>query len=106
MKIVWSLFDGSGIMGLPWAIHGYQVYCFNADSANHGEYFIKADHPNLHYVNQWIDPQFAIKQEILGTPLPSIIFGLPVHTVVQRHPGHVANRFEQTGCNPGTWRTL
>lgn len=36
MKIVWSLFDGSGIMGLPWAIHGYQVYCFNADSANHG----------------------------------------------------------------------
>lgn len=21
MKIVWSLFDGSGIMGLPWAIH-------------------------------------------------------------------------------------
>ena len=73
MKIVWSLFDGSGIMGLPWAIHGYQVYCFNADSANHGEYFIKADHPNLHYVNQWIDPQFAIKQEILGTPLPSII---------------------------------
>ena len=56
MKIVWSLFDGSGIMGLPWAIHGYQVYCFNADSGNHGEYKIKMQHPNLHYVNQWIAP--------------------------------------------------
>lgn len=77
MKIAWSLFDGSGIMGLPWAKAGYQVYCFNADSGNHGEYKIKMQHPNLHYVNQWIDPQFAIKQEILGTPLPSIIFGFP-----------------------------
>lgn len=36
MKVAWSLFDGSGIMGLPWAKAGYQVYCFNADSGNHG----------------------------------------------------------------------
>ena len=36
MKIVWSLFDGSGIMGLPWAKAGYQAYYFNADSGNHG----------------------------------------------------------------------
>ncbi|AGF89292.1 Dcm [Salmonella phage SP069] len=35
MKVVWSLFDGSGIMGLPWAEAGYQVYCFNADKGNH-----------------------------------------------------------------------
>jgi hypothetical protein len=26
MKVVWSLFDGSGIMGLPWAKAGYQVF--------------------------------------------------------------------------------
>lgn len=77
MKVVWSLFDGSGIMGLPWAEAGYQVYCFNADKGNHGEYKIKASHLNLHYIDQWIDPQFAMKREILGTPLPSIIFGFP-----------------------------
>ncbi|UYL04900.1 hypothetical protein LGIDLPPJ_00013 [Klebsiella phage KP13-27] len=77
MKVVWSLFDGSGIMGLPWAEAGYQVYCFNADKGNHGEYKVKMHHPNLHYIDQWIDPQFAIKREILGTPLPSIIFGFP-----------------------------
>ncbi|EBQ8762758.1 DNA cytosine methyltransferase [Salmonella enterica] len=75
--IIWSLFDGSGIMGLPWAEYGHTVYCFNADSANHGEYKIKMQHPNLHYVNQWIDADFAIKRELLGTPAPGIIFAFP-----------------------------
>ena len=36
--VIWSLFDGSGIMGLDWAKAGHTVYCFNADSADHGEY--------------------------------------------------------------------
>ncbi|MDQ7101926.1 DNA cytosine methyltransferase [Serratia sp. MF2] len=75
--VVWSLFDGSGIMGLPWAEAGHSVYCFNADSANHGEYEMKMKHPNLHYVNQWIDADFAIKCELLGMPRPGIIFAFP-----------------------------
>lgn len=75
--VVWSLFDGSGIMGLPWAEAGHEVYCFNADTANHGEYIVKMHNPNLNYVNQWIDADFAIKRALLGTPEPNIIFGFP-----------------------------
>ena len=55
IMIIWSMFDGSGIMGLPWAEAGHTVYCFNADSGNHGEYMIKMRHENLHYINCWID---------------------------------------------------
>lgn len=56
--VIWSLFDGSGIMGLDWAKAGHTVFCFNADTADHGEYEIKMQHPNLHYVNHWIDEAF------------------------------------------------
>lgn len=76
-KVVWSLFDGSGIMGLPWAIKGCKVYCFNADSGDHGEYKIRMVHPNIEYVNMWIDEDFEIKCEILGIPKPDIIFAFP-----------------------------
>jgi len=69
--IIWSMFDGSGIMGLPWAMAGHQVYCFNADDANHGEYVVKMKHDNIHYVNTWITEyfDFALK--------PDIIFSFP-----------------------------
>lgn len=70
--VVWSLFDGSGIMGLPWAQAGHQVYCFNASSADHGDYSIKMDHDNLIYVDQWIDESFSP-----DTPAPGIIFAFP-----------------------------
>lgn len=76
-KVVWSLFDGSGIMGLPWATAGYQVYCFNADSGNHGEYAVKMIHPNIHYIDTWIDKDFIIKVSGLGIPEPGIVFGFP-----------------------------
>lgn len=76
-KVVWSLFDGSGIMGLPWAEAGYQVYCFNADSGNHGEYVVKMNHPNIRYVDMWIDKDFIIKCELLRIPKPEIVFGFP-----------------------------
>ncbi|QYU38202.1 hypothetical protein [Enterobacter phage Phc] len=75
--VVWSLFDGSGIMGLPWAEHGHTVYCFNADSGNHGEYVVKMNHPLLRYINMWIDKDFLIKCDLLGIPRPDIIFGFP-----------------------------
>lgn len=77
-KVVWSLFDGSGIMGLPWATAGYQVYCFNADSGNHGEYKIKMEHENLHYVDMWIDEKFTYNMSFRhDIPAPSIVFGFP-----------------------------
>ena len=59
--IVWSLFDGSGIMGLPWAEAGHTVFCFNADGADHGDYDVagaKVSHSNIHYINAWIDVAF------------------------------------------------
>lgn len=76
-KVVWSLFDGSGIMGLPWAERGCEVICFNADSGNHGEYAVKMNHPNIRYINMWIDKDFIIKAELLGLPKPDIVFGFP-----------------------------
>lgn len=72
-KIVWSLFDGSGIMGLKWAEAGYQVFCFNASEGDHGEYKIKMQHPNITYVNVWIDESFDPTE--YGTP--NIIFSFP-----------------------------
>lgn len=74
--VIWSLFDGSGIMGLPWAMAGHQVYCFNADDANHGEYVVKMKNENLHYVNCWIDSGFDFGKR------PDIIFSFPDCTML------------------------
>lgn len=71
--IIWSLFDGSGIMGLPWAMDGHVVYCFNADAGNHGEYHIKMKHENINYVNTWITEDW----EPDGCGAPDIIFSFP-----------------------------
>lgn len=75
--VIWSLFDGSGIMGLPWAENGHTVYCFNADEANHGEYKIKMQHENLHYVNCWINEFFEDYAASIGLGAPDIIFAFP-----------------------------
>jgi hypothetical protein len=75
--VIWSLFDGSGIMGLPWAEAGHQVYCFNADGANHGTYKIKMQHENLHYVNCWIERGFDARRLDMGVPDPDVIFAFP-----------------------------
>lgn len=72
-KVIWSLFDGSGIMGLPWAEAGHIVYCFNADDADHGEYEIKKEHPNIIYVNKFITP----RSDFSDYPTPDIIFAFP-----------------------------
>lgn len=76
-RVVWSLFDGSGIMGLPWAERGATVYCFNADSGDHGEYKIRMEHPNIHYVDMWIDDYFPMNVAALDIPNPDIIFAFP-----------------------------
>lgn len=73
-KIVYALFDGSGISVLDWAKAGHTCYCFNADEADHGEYFIKMEHPNIHYINIWIDESF---HENINLPPPDIIFSFP-----------------------------
>ena len=76
-KVAYSMFDGSGIMLLEYAKAGYQCYCFNADEGNHGEYFIKMKHENLHYVNMWIDENFIENIIKMDIPKPDIVFGFP-----------------------------
>lgn len=71
--VVWSLFDGSGIMGLPWAQAGHFVYCFNADEADHGEYEFKMEHENIYYIKKWINSS----SDFSNYPEPDIIFAFP-----------------------------
>lgn len=76
-KTIWCLFDGSGLMGQPWAEDGHAVYCFNADEGNHGEYFVKVRHPLINYVNLWIDHRFHNEALKMGVPPPDFIFAFP-----------------------------
>lgn len=76
-RVIWSLFDGSGIMGLPWAEAGCDVYCFNADSGNHGEYAVKMNHHNIRYIDVWIDKDFITKALLYGVPTPRYRVWLP-----------------------------
>lgn len=72
--IVWSLFDGSGLMAQPWAEAGHTCYCFNYDGADHGDYArlgAKVEHENIHYINTWIDNKFNFDVA------PDIIFAFP-----------------------------
>lgn len=79
--VVWSLFDGSGLMVLPWAEAGYTCFCFNADEGDHGEYVVKARHHNITYVNCWIEEGFDPCGEYLDIcnriDAPNIIFSFP-----------------------------
>lgn len=71
--IIWSLFDGSGIAAQPWAERGCTVYCFNADTGDHGGYeAVRVNHPNIHYVNAWIDSGFCPEN-----PAPDFIIAFP-----------------------------
>lgn len=72
--IVWSLFDGSGLMAQPWAEAGHTCYCLNYDGADHGDYArlgAKVEHDNIHYINEWIDNKFDFEVA------PDIIFAFP-----------------------------
>ena len=93
--IIWSLFDGSGIMGLPWADAGHTVYCFNADEGNHGSYDpIRMKHENIKYVNCWISENFPCKPELTTIPNPQMIFAFPDCTDLAvsgaKHEGHTS----------------
>lgn len=105
--VIWSLFDGSGIMGLPWAENGHTVYCFNADEANHGEYKIKMQHENLHYINCWINEFFEDYAASIGLGAPDIIFAFPdctemavsgaKHKYTSLHSLHMAKMIKRLG---------
>ena len=76
--VIWSLFDGSGIMGAPWAKNGHSVFCFNADEADHGAYeSAKVIHGNIRYVNVWIDSKFMLNAMAGDYGKPDIIFAFP-----------------------------
>lgn len=84
-KVVYSLFDGSGLMVQPWAEAGYECYCFNADSGDHGKYEMRVEHPNIHYINAWIEPGFDPANDrgcVTGIPKPGIIFAFPPCTLM------------------------
>lgn len=78
--IIFSLFDGSGYMALKYAEAGHTVFLFNADEGDHGEYSCKVQHPNMHYVNQWIEPGFdPVGERVNGVMIeaPDLIFAFP-----------------------------
>lgn len=80
-KVVWILFEGSGIGAQPWAEAGYTVYCFNADDGDHGAYAkfgCRVEHPNIHYVNTWIDTDWCIEATQSGKwGEPCFVIGWP-----------------------------
>ena len=91
--IIWSLFDGSGIMVKPWADAGHDCYCFNYDSANHGSYEkIRASHKNIQYVNCWIDGFFEDYAASLGLVAPDIIFAFPDCTAMAGYGAKHGNK--------------
>lgn len=71
--IIWSLFDGSGLMVKPWADTGHTCYCFNYDGADHGAYAMRVTHKNIVYINKFITPDSNFND----IPAPDIIFAFP-----------------------------
>lgn len=60
-KVIWSMFDGSGYALKDLAEAGHTCFSINADEADHGDYSklnVRIEHPNIHYVNEWIDKAF------------------------------------------------
>lgn len=77
-KVVWSMFSGSGIDVEPWAKAGHKCYCFNYDDSDHGDYQgVKVIHPNITYVNSFIDLEWLDNVENMGLPSPDIILAYP-----------------------------
>lgn len=77
-KVIWSLFSGSGIDVYPWAAAGHPCYCFNYDDSDHGDYEgVKVIHPNIHYVNCFIDVDWMGTVCDLGIPSPDLILAYP-----------------------------
>lgn len=80
MKLIWSLFDGSGLAGHELAKQGHKVMCFNFDGADHGDYAkynARVEHQNIEYVNVFIDEKFE-RDAIAGVyGKPDFIMAFP-----------------------------
>lgn len=78
--IVYSMFDGSGYAVKQFADEGHKCFCFNYDGANHGNYEgVKIIHPNIEYVNVWIDEHFEVmfSPQLNQYPAPDLILAFP-----------------------------
>lgn len=78
--IWWSLFDGSGIACYEAAKAGHKVVCFNYDDADHGDYSkydAKMRHPNITYVNAFIDDKWLQDAADGKYGEPDIILAFP-----------------------------
>jgi len=76
--LVFSLFGGSGYDALPWAERGHKVICFNYDDADHGDYHsVRVSHPNIKYVNAWINSDFSFKVRNNFYGKPDFIIAFP-----------------------------
>lgn len=95
--VIWSLFDGSGLMCEPWVKAGHTAYCFNSDNADHGAYReVRVIHDKLHYVDVWIDEYFLSRVSGMGIPKPDIIFSFPPCTdIAVSGAAHFAKKLEE-----------
>lgn len=78
--IIWSLFDGSGYAALPHARAGHTVLCFNADEGDHGsysKYACRVIHPNIVYINLWLDIDFRYEAYTMLYGNPALIMAFP-----------------------------
>lgn len=76
--LIFSLFSGSGYDALPWAERGHKVICFNYDDADHGDYqSVRLTHPNIEYVNAWIDLEFSIHAKAKRWGNPDFVISFP-----------------------------
>ena len=72
------MFSGSGIDVLSWAKAGNSCFCFNYDDADHGDYKdVRAQHPNITYVNAFIDLDWIESVQTSDIPPPDLILAYP-----------------------------
>lgn len=72
------MFSGSGIDVIPWAEAGHSCFCFNYDDADHGDYKdVRAQHPNITYVNAFIDLDWIESVQTSDIPPPDLILAYP-----------------------------
>lgn len=63
--IIWSLFDGSGLMIERAAEMGHKCYCFNYSEADHGSYLdYRIYGRGIRYRNEFIDLDFVDRQRL------------------------------------------
>lgn len=76
--LVFSMFDGSGKAVFDWANAGYKCLCFNYDEADHGDYHsVRISHPNIEYVNVFINDAFTVRACSLEWGRPDIVLAFP-----------------------------